>query len=244
MAAFKVRSLVLSSLMVVNLVPGAALALSPPYSASFCETFGTIANAINSQFATRSSKVSEVKASQNQTLAARQAAADAKLAAARAKAEANATNHFTALESEAKTDAQKQAVAAFRARINAALSARRAAVDAANADFRAGISSSVSVHDSRVEAAVATFKVDLAAAFRAAQASCAAGAAPQTVHETLLSGLKAARDKLQNTIRSLDQAKTSTTPLTTAHREAIAAADAAFRASVQTAATELKAALK
>lgn len=165
---------------------------------------------------------------------------DEELAAHRAQWDANRAEQFAKKEARATTDAEKQAVMAFKTAMTTAISARRAAVDSAIKTFREGFQKVMAARKDAINAAVQSFKTAEKAAFDKAKADCAAGIAPKTIRDTLHASLKTARDKFAQDRRAIDKLQSSLDPLIAARKTAIQKAISDFKTAAEKARTDLK----
>ncbi len=175
-----------------------------------------------------------------------QSVADAaqKLAASRAAWDAKRDAQFVKLVASAQNDAQRQAILAFETTVKAAVIKRRAAVDAANTAYHTAVKAAVDQRQNTLTGSAGTYQTAVAAAFAAAKASCAAGMSPATVGTTLKSSLDAARANLKASGDKVVRVRPNLDPYKTARQTAVDAANTEFRATISTALTTLKAALK
>ena len=104
----------------------------------------------------------------------------------------NHDTRFTKLETKATTDAQRAAIAEFKATVTAAITARRTAVDVAIATFRSGIDALNTSHKGAIDTALANLKTARQAALDQAKANCTAGMDPATAKTTFDTAMKAA----------------------------------------------------
>lgn len=158
----------------------------------------------------------------------------------RTQRDANLDQHFAKLEERAKTEAQKQAVAAFKTAVLSVIEARRTAVQAALDAFHSGVKSILEVRRTAIEKAFA----DRAAAFKAAtekaKSDCLAGIAPKTVRTAFTSSLKSAQEKFAATRRANDEFKKTMEKLEMDKKAAFEKAHNYFKAVIQGAKTDLK----
>src|SRR3989344_2735510 len=160
----------------------------------------------------------------------------------RDQAKADLDERLSDLESDALTEAQLSALAAFRAAVAAAQEVRKAAVDKAMADFRTSQESLVTKRQDAIKANATTFKADVAAAMAKAKTDCAASVDPATVRRTLMSAQQAAKDKFQQANKDLDKLGGQIKNLTQTRNQAVRDANQAFKAALETARQNLKAA--
>jgi len=167
---------------------------------------------------------------------------DDKLSTKREQWDANRQEQFAKLLEHAATDSQKQAVAKFKNAVEAAILARRQAIDTAIKTFRDGVKKAISERKTATDNAVKTFNDTVATAKTKAQDDCANGVDPKTVRLNYQQALKAARDKFQSDKKDIEKLHGSIEPLITAKKLATEKAIADFETAVEKARTDLKAA--
>lgn len=168
---------------------------------------------------------------------------DEKIDGRREEWDARRENQFEKLDGSSTTDAQKAAVAAFKATIEAAIKTRRAAVDSALEAFRKGMEALVKEHQDSVKAAINNLKTAGDAAYAKAKADCEAGVDPATVKAELKTALDAARATFQTEMKNRDKSKEEVAALIKARNEAIKKAVDDFKAAAEKARQTLKTAL-
>lgn len=208
----------------------------------FCTQLSTISSNIEQRLADRDSKLEAKRAEIQSRIEERRSERDARLVAMRTKWDANRAKHFAKLEERAQTDEQKQAVVAFTGAVNAAIAARRATVDTAIQNFRDGVGGLITSRKTSVDAAITTFKNSVQLALEKAQSDCASGVSPITVRKNLLADLKAAQEKFVSDKQDIEKMEDPTESLIAARKEAIEKAIDDFKATVEQARVDLKAA--
>ncbi len=217
--------------------------LSAKAGVAFCDRFLETAGKIDQKVKERESKLETKRTERLNILTTRKNERDAKLDENRVKRDANFAEHFAKLEARAQNDAQKQAVATFKAAMENALNARRIAVDAAIKTFRDGVQSAIDSRKATIDAAIVTFKAAEQAAIEKAKADCVVGVAPETIKQTLQASLKTARENLVKARQEVDKKQDVMKPLIETKKQAMEKAQADFKAAVEKAKNDLKAAL-
>jgi hypothetical protein len=166
---------------------------------------------------------------------------DTDLAGLRSKWDENRAAQFARLEEKATTDVQKQAVAEFETAVKAAISARRTAVDAAISTFREGVKNLISQKSEDVGTGFTAFSDAVKAAYDKAISDCK-GTSPDAVsiRATLKSSIQAARTKFQSDKQNAPKVGSGIQTLIDARRASVQKAMDAFKASMETARTNLK----
>jgi hypothetical protein len=214
----------------------AAATTTTPASSAFCSALSAKTGTIITTLTTRAGKATQAWAQRDQAVAADEQKVDQKVATARQTADTTRAQDLTKLEAKATTDPEKQAVQTYETAVQAAVTTRRAAYDAARQAFNDGINSTVGTRASTVTGQLSSFQDSVNSAINTAQASCANDPANgPAVRLTLQAGLKSARLTFQGERKSDDTVSTQVKQLATIR-------DAAFKAADQTFQTALSAA--
>jgi gas vesicle protein len=147
------------------------------------------------------------------------------------------------MEARAKTTEQKKAILAFEKEINAAVSARRSAVDDAISRFRKGIKSAIDARKSAITEAISDFKEAIDDAVEKAENDCQNGTALASVRQVLRTSFQNARVKLQTDKQSIEKLGPNVQTLVATRQKAVQKAVEDFRAAVEKARNNLKNAL-
>lgn len=166
----------------------------------------------------------------------------AKRSERRERVEANLGEHFTKLEERAQTEAQKQAVAAFKVAIQSAIETRRAAIDAAVQAFHEGGESAFESRRAAIEKAINDRSTALKDAIEKAKSDCVAGTDIKTVRATLSEAVKAAQNNFKSAREAEQALKSEIEKLKSDKKTAVEKAVNDFKAAVEKARVELKAA--
>jgi hypothetical protein len=133
-------------------------------------------------------------------------------------------------------------VAKFKATIDAAVVARRSAVDKAISDFQAAVETAVKERENATDAALIKFNAARGEAIAKAKSDCLSGVDPRSVREHLVAALKSAREMLVNDVREIEKRKDTLVPLTAERKAAVEKAIKDFQAVLLKAKPELRAA--
>ena len=212
-------------------------------STQLCRRIGDVGGSINDETGARFAQLGDDFNKRGGKISDDFGAAVAKMTAARIAADAERQKNFAKLEGKATTDAQKQAVHDFETAVLAAVTARRAAVDAANTAYKQAALAAITQRQTQLKTAATSYKTAVANAVVAAKASCAAGTAPATVRTTFQVALKTARTNLQAALQNANKVRPNLDAPKAARKAAIAQADATFKAAIAQALVALKAAL-
>lgn len=219
-------------------VPSALLAQketsAPRERVGFCGRVTEVAALLEQRLAEREAKVFERRSERAERRDSRREEHETRKEERHERWDVRRAELYAKLEAHAESDEEKgAALAAFKAAVDAAIFARRGAINAAQEQFRLNAESAFAVRQDALYSAINKFKSYVRAALDQAKTDCAAGVAPETVRENLHAGLKAARDQFAADREGLKAFKADL-------EEAIAARKAAVQAAIE----EFKAALE
>lgn len=149
---------------------------------------------------------------------------------------------YARLEAFAKTDAQKSAVVAFQAEVDAAVAARRQAFDAANETYKTQVNDATENWKTSASDGVSNFRAAVRTAVNTALAGCKSGEDAESVRTAFEADLQAARIQFANDRKNLDRVGDQVREYAHSRNEALAAAMTDFKAALEAARTALKAA--
>jgi hypothetical protein len=213
-----------------------------PIVKSACVKFNNLSDTIGQRMINGEAKLERIKASSSLNLAERQGKWDKFLAASRANWNVKGDKQFSKLERRASTTAEKEAVAAFKATMTAAVAVRQAAVDKAIADYRAGLKDKMAARQAALNAAITAYKNAADAAFAKAKLDCASSTNFKIVNNALKASLKAAQDKFKADRQAVEKLGPDVKALTAAKKTAIDKAISNFKTAADNAKAALKAA--
>ncbi|HTK60088.1 MAG TPA: hypothetical protein VL283_02685 [Candidatus Baltobacteraceae bacterium] len=211
-----------------------------PDIAGFCKAVAAMSARVEERLSEGSAKIGSKRGDLEARLESLKGEHESKLKDLREKEDAKRSERIAGLDDNADTDAERQALQKFQSDVAAAVTARRAATDAANDAFRDGLKGLIAARKAAVDAATGTFAVAVRDALAKAKADCASGLAPAKVRGTLMDALKAAREKLQSDLQDIAKLGPQVQPLIETRRKAHQDAMTAFHAAVEEAKTELK----
>jgi len=209
---------------------------------AFCNRLTAAASRLEERISERYTKIEQKKSEKGTNFQTGRQARSDKLIAARDSWDSKRAEQIAKLEAKAQTDSQKQAVAAFKEAVSAAVSARRLAVDNAITAFRTGVDQLAEQRKIALETLTANYRSEVSAALQKAKTSCASGTAAVTVRETLITELKAARDKFNTGRQEVDKIGPAVEELAKTRNQAVAAAVESYKAAIEQARVDLKAA--
>lgn len=240
------RNLGLAVLVICLFVPSLLFAKTSPSASSalgFCSGINALALKLEQRMTNRFGKIEEKRTDAMTNLEERQQKRDERQEQNRQRFDQNRAEFLAKLEARAQTDAQKAALAKFKAAVTEAIKAHRAAIDSAKSAFRQGVEQAIASRKSAVNLATKAYQDAVKAALAKAKADCKAGVEPAAVREELHRALKVARDKFETDRQAIEKLKDSLKPLIEARKAAIAKANQDFQTAIEKARTELKAAL-
>lgn len=167
---------------------------------------------------------------------------DEKLSDVREKHDDNRDSRYDRLTAKAVTDAQKQAVADFRASMESAVSARRAAVDAARTAYWNGVNQLVDSRQGSLTQLVDTYAAALESALATAKSECAGGVAPATAREHFGTALRTANTAFVEGRKAIERFGPQVKALAETRNQAVKKAMTDFRTAAEAARAKLKAA--
>ncbi len=209
-----------------------------------CANIGVRLGAIETRLLDLRTKLDDRHNEREQRLEERRAERETKVSDARDEAETRRAQATARLEAFADTDAEREGIVEFRADVQAAVEARRAAFDAANAAFRKGVDAAVTTRRTQAESSVTAFRAAIKAAVEKAKTDCAAGKDAATIRADFAAAVKAAKDKFAADRKAMDRVGTQVRTLAETRKAAHAKAMADFRAAMEAARADLKAAFK
>ena len=212
-----------------------------PAGRNFCVRIDEVVSRIDQQITKRTTKLQTRRQEGINKLTERRNARNERALENQVKRDENRAEHYAKLEARAVTDAQREAVTAFRATVESAIIARKAAIDSATQSFRQSLNQVIIARQSAIDAAVNTFQSSRATAVNQARADCAAGIDARTVRETFHTNIRTAQAQFNNERQGIEMRKDLIEPIQGTQRQAIEKAIADFRATMEKARTDLQA---
>jgi len=211
-----------------------------PAKSNFCTSIEQVSAKVSANIADREGKYTAKRDERMTTLSERYDKRDQTRSEKRDTWDSLREGWRAKLTARATTTAQKEAVTKFIADIDSAVATRRTAVDGAVASFRTAVEAAIKERQTAVDGALASFKLATDVALAGAKADCASGVAPKTVRTTYVTAMKAAREKLQTTIKGLAKKQDTLKAVADARRVTVQKAITDFKAAAQKAKLELK----
>lgn len=187
-------------------------------------------------------KIEEKRQEQQQKVAQRWVERNTKQEKTRNKWDENRDEFFTKLEEKAGTDAQKQALLAFRKTVTIAITARRAAIDSAIESFRKEVEESIASKKISADLLVNAFKNEVQVAINKAKADCTLTNPDSIAIRTAFeASVKIAKEKFEINRKNIEKLNDSLQVLIDAKKHVIEKATTDFKVAMEAARTVLKA---
>lgn len=209
----------------------------------FCARLSSISSKTGQRLADRDAKLEEKRNQIENRINEHRSGRNTRLEEKRIKWDTNRAEHFSMLEEKAQTDEGKQAVFIFIETISAAIAVRRAAVDRAIQNFREGIENIKASRMVSADTAISAFRNSIGTAYESAQSECDNGEDQSTIRQNLRNQLRTARQNFVEAKQEIGNQKTQMETLITTKREATKAAIDEFKAILEQARADFKAAV-
>jgi len=215
-----------------------------PIDRGFCARIDEVASRIDQQVTNRTTKLQTRRQEGINQLTRRRNVRNERAVENRVKREENRSEHYAKLETRATTDVQREAVAAFRATVETAITTRKTAVNAATQSFRQNMDELIAARQTAINTAVNAFQGSQIAAINQARTDCAAGVDARTAHETFRANIRSAQEQFNNERQAIEVRKDLIEPIRVSQRQAIEDATTTFRATIEKARTDLQTAFQ
>jgi len=230
----------------------AAIVISPAFvsaivgtgGANFCTNLNTFSTQYSSAVQQRVNALQQKIEQSNASLASVRVKEDQALSTTRQNMDAKKEQYYAQLEAKATTDEQKTAVQNFETAMDAASTARKSAIDAANKAFRDGVDAIIAQKQPLIQQAGPAFEAAVKSAFDKAKSSCTSGTASATVRSTLLTDLKTAKDQFKTAVNAGNAINSQMKTLKATRNSAFKKAATDYKTAVQKATADLKAVFK
>jgi hypothetical protein len=211
---------------------------------TICNQITEIESKVGQRITDHKTKIQLKRQELHNHLIERQNQRDTQIQKNRTKWNTNRQEHYAKLEAQAKTDAQKQAVAVFKSTLEQAITTRKAKIDEAIQAFRSNISSTIANRQLAIDAAIKTFQDSQQEALLKAKTDCSNGIDPKIIRQTLHANLKAAREKFRSDIQKIEKIKNSIKTAAENRKQTIAKIQQDFKATLEKARLDLKTAFE
>src|SRR5487761_474292 len=210
---------------------------------AFCASLSGLSGRFHSDANNEISKLQDKVDNEAQKVQQNRQTVDSKVSQARDAATSEREGVYATLDEKAATDAQKQAVATFKAAVEAASSTRETAIKQAQATYRQGLDQIVAQHRSAVHDTLAAYKDAIASAIQQAQAQCSAGQLDAvTIRADFQQALQTARANRQSQTTQIDKVGPQVRALAQTRNAAVQRALQTYKTALQAAVAQLKAA--
>lgn len=199
----------------------------------FCTLLSAISSRIDQNITDRETKLETKRAELQDRVQTKRTEKDAKLLQKRQKWDTNRAEHFAQIENKAQTDAQKQALLMLKQAVQAAIAARRSAIDGAIQSFRQAVNETANSRKAALDGLTNTFRTSVRAALQKANTDCTAGTIPKTVREMLKNAVQAAKQKFITDRQGLEKFKADMEELIAFRKDAIKKAIDDFKAAIE-----------
>jgi len=209
---------------------------------SFCSNLSTFSSTVNARLSMAQTNLNSRQTQRNSNVTNREAKRTKELTDLRAAQDSERIAIYAKLGVKATTTSETQAVAEFKATIEAAVTVRRAAVNAAMDAYGAGLDSVLQARQAAVQTARQNLNASILAAITAAQKACSDGTASATVRANFAASVKAAQTQFITDRKAIDKAGPQIKALAKTRNAAVKKAMDDFHTAAENARVELKAA--
>ena len=207
----------------------------------FCSRVSKISSDAGQKFGNSNAKLEQKRERIEEKIEERREERNQKYEQKREKWDDNRAEHFAKLDERAGTEEQKRIALEFQEAVNAAIRARRDAVDAAIEQFRQGVENAKIARKGSTDGAITAFRNSSEAAIGRAEVDCGQGDDPKTVQERLRNELKTAKQEYVKARQRIEGIDTDMEALITVKREAIEKAQEDFKQALEQAKNDFKA---
>lgn len=172
---------------------------------NFCTTLPQLTAQINNRLAQSTTNLQNRQQEIQTKVQERQTTRTQQLTQARIKANQDRQVIYQQLMAKATTDAQKQAVITFQNTIEAAVTTRQTAVDAARQAYWSALDNALVSRKTAVDTARQNFFSAVQTALTTASSQCTAGTAPATVRQTFQAALQTAKTQFSANRKAVDK---------------------------------------
>ena len=222
---------------------GITTTIAIPQGNNFCAKISTIGSKLSEQMTNTETKKRENEAKLAANTTKKEADIDAKRATSRIDIDSKRIKTADKLNTKAKTDIQKAAVATYTKAINDSVTARRTAIDVAVKTYRDGLTALYSTKNTDTDTSFTTFKSSVDAAIQKATADCANKVPSKTASSVFNKSIKDARMALASS-KKLSTVNTKVKELKDAKDAAFKKAESDFKQATDKARADLIMAMK
>lgn len=208
---------------------------------NFCNTFSSLSNKYKQNLDEQIAKLQERINNETQKIQTNRQTFDNELDNKRIKWGINRKDIYDKIDNKAVTDVQKQALAAFKTAVEAAVTARENAVDAARTAYRQGVERFISQRKSDVLQTFNNFKSAIESAIQQVKNNCTAGiSSPAYIRQIYQQNMNAARTARTTALQGIDKLGPKIKELAQIRNAAVQQALQTYRSALKTAIANLK----
>jgi len=208
---------------------------------NFCTNLPSLTATMNTRLTNAQNDLAQKQSQRLANVASRQQTRAEDLTTLRAADDAQRQAIYAKLMAEATTTVEQQAVAQFQTTIEAGVTVRKSAVDAAIAAYWASLNDVLKNRQAAVVVAEQNFDASTKSALSDAQSQCADGTAPATVRARFASAAEAAKTKFNSDRKAIDKAGPQIKALLQIRNQAVKNAIDTFHELAENARVALKA---
>lgn len=215
----------------------------PNAVANFCTNFSSLSDKYKQNIDNQIAKLQEKINSETQKIEANRQTFDNNLEKNRTKWEINRHDIYDKINGKAVTDAQKQALAAFKTAVEAAVTAREKAVDEARLAYRQSLDQLIFQRKSGILETFNNFKSAIESTIQQVKSNCSSGiTSPAYIRQIYQQNMNAARTARITALQEIDKIGPKIKELAQTRNAAIQQALKTYQSALKTAIANLKAA--
>lgn len=230
----RIITITIGTITIIGVATPVYIIASPPMSASgFCNRISNISSDIVQKVKDNNNSIESKRTKITKNLQERWTEQANALLDKRNEWDESRDEHFKALEEKFPNDPKKQTVIVFERAVEAAIVARRAAINKAIADYQQGVQKLKSDRKTAIDAIKTTYEYAITAAFNKAKSDCSNDANPVTTRQTFIDAVKAAKDKYKSDYQAIEKLSTNMDQLIAARKAAIEKAIQDFKVAME-----------
>jgi galactitol-specific phosphotransferase system IIB component len=211
---------------------------------NFCNTINNASSKLMERLTERESKIQDI-INQRVGQELKRQERDVKLEQLRLQWNSKREEYYVKLEEKAADDYQKQAVTDFKKAVEAAINARRAAIDAAIDNYREAIDDAVNSKRSKAQSLIEGYRNQVSIALEQMQTACNSGdGSAVTIRTNLKNALQNAKNEFIADKKDIDKIKDEIQAAQQEFKIAKEKAIADFKTAMEKAKSDLKAAME
>jgi len=207
-----------------------------------CEQLSNQATQIQNRLTEQISKLTQKRSEIGENVQARVTERTATQTEKRAGWDTNKESRWEKLRAAAKTDERKEAVETFITAIQNAVEIKRDAIDKIITKFRAEVKAEIASRKGSNDTALTAYENQVASLVSQIKSDCSAGKDAKEIRSDFRDGIKQTRETFKNSRQTKEQLQTGISPVKDARKAELQAVIDTFKASIETAKTELRSA--